>query len=46
MRVHKPKVEYKLAIQENLKGAYWRIVRELKNHDDDRKWDSVLRKRG
>ena len=27
MRVHKPKIEYKLALQEkNLKGASWRIV--------------------
>ena len=26
MRVHKLKVEYKLALQENLKGPYWRII--------------------
>ena len=26
MRVYKPKVEYKLALQEKLKGAYWRII--------------------
>ena len=26
MRVHKPKVEYKLALQERPKGAPWRII--------------------
>ena len=26
MRVHKPKVEYKLALQEKPKGAPWRII--------------------
>ena len=33
MRVRKPKVEYKLALQERPKGASWRIIKNWKQFE-------------